>query len=152
MMAAAPETFVRSMMAAMTDAQVLVLNNMQQYPPQRAAMVGTAYNPVRFSTRGGRNADFIARNRNWRGYRRTFTLRLSWHKPPLRRLGNRVVGEVVSAGHEAPYNIYVQKHDSQASIHRGVWETEYQVVQRLESQVTRIFREALDDAVARLGR
>jgi hypothetical protein len=42
------------------------------------------------------------------GYRRTNTLRRSWSKWGPKRTGSDIVGEVVSAGTIAPYNVYVK--------------------------------------------
>lgn len=41
-------------------------------------------------------------------YRRTGTLKRSWHTPPVQQSGNAIVGEIASQGQIAPYNEKVQ--------------------------------------------
>lgn len=97
------------------DATILVLREIVIYPGQRAP-------------RNGRVP-----------YRRTGTLGRSWFRR-VRRSSTGATGEIVSSGQIAPYNVYVQHSALQASIHRGVWQTERQVVERLRPQIVAIYQ------------
>ena len=105
------------------DATTLVLREMQLYPPQRLP-------------RGNREP-----------YRRTGTLKRSWFRR-VRRVGGGAVGEVVSSGQIAPYNIYVQHHALQAATFAGYWRTEEQVVTALRPQIVEMYERRIGAAVS----
>ena len=69
------------------DASVIEIETyMKKYPPKPAAIQGPAMSPVRFTTKAGKSADFMARSRGWtkgrrsyyEGYRRTGKLGQAW--------------------------------------------------------------------------
>lgn len=117
----APGRINRALRAAMDDSTVLLLRELQTYPPQRT---GTTY-------------------------RRTGTLRRSWMRKVTNE-GNAIVGEVVSSGNMAPYNRLVQDQVRQASIHRGRWtNTVQEVTRRNERTIQRYFDRRLRDEFSR---
>jgi hypothetical protein len=123
---ALPRQIDRGNEQAMEDATALGLRELSIYPPQR---------PPR-----GRVP-----------YRRTNTLARSWSRE-VRHMGNTIVGRVLSNGSIAPYNIYVQHHQMQASVHRGVWtNTDGAVAERIQPRVIRFFEARLQQAVGRAG-
>lgn len=105
------------------DATTLVLREVQLYPPQRPP-------------RGNRAP-----------YRRTGTLKRSWFRR-VRRTGAGAVGEVVSSGQIAPYNVWVQHHAFQAAVHAGHWRTEVQVVTALRPQIVQMYEQRIGAAVS----
>jgi hypothetical protein len=118
----APDAYHRALLAAAEDTVTDVHLQMQTYPPKRAGS----------------------------SYERRNNLRASWLKRVLDR-GGTVIGEVVSSGQVAPYNVWVQKHELQAWMHRGYWtNTDRNVVQRTRQRVDRYYRAALDRAIAQL--
>ncbi|MGV1048240.1 MAG: hypothetical protein ACOYD4_06925 [Solirubrobacterales bacterium] len=149
MLQRAPAAIRRGIEEAATDVQTLLLNAMQVYPAQLAPIQGVTQ-ITRFVTRSGRGVAFVAGPRE--PYRRTFTLRKSWQRRPRQWQGNVLIAEIYSAGNEAPYNIYVQKHDSQAAVHRGHWESEMQVVTRLTPTILRFSQESIAGAAVGLQR
>lgn len=117
----APGRINRALRAAMDDSTVLLLRELQTYPPQRT---GTTY-------------------------RRTGTLRRSWMRKVTNE-GNAIVGEVVSSGNMAPYNRLVQDQVRQASIHRGRWtNTVQEVTRRNERTIQRYFDRRLREEFSR---
>lgn len=85
-------------------------------------------------------------------YARTNTLKASWLKR-VQKQGNGWIGEVRSAGVAAPYNIWVQKEELQASVHRGIWtNTDRNVIERSQRRVQGYYNEALRRAVLVLQR
>jgi hypothetical protein len=116
----APAAVRRAMLAAANHTATDIHMQMQTYPPARA---GSTY---------------VRRN----------NLRASWLKR-VHEQGGAVIAEIVSSGSVAPYNVWVQKHELQAAVHRGYWtNTDRMVVQRSADRVTRYFREELDRAAA----
>jgi hypothetical protein len=118
----APQRVIRALRAAMDDSTVLLLREMQTYPPQRP---GSTYD-------------------------RTDTLKRSWHRPPVRALSRGLVGEVVSSGNMAPYNRQVQDQTRQAAVHRGRWtNTAQEVARRNERTIQRYFDRRLREEFSR---
>ncbi len=117
----APGRINRALRAAMDDSTVLLLRELQTYPPQRT---GTTY-------------------------KRTGTLRRSWQRRVTNE-GSAIVGEVVSSGNMAPYNRLVQDQVRQASIHRGRWtNTVQEVTRRNERTIQRYFDRRLREEFSR---
>lgn len=117
----APARINRALRAAMDDSTVLLLREMQTYPPQRQ---GSAY-------------------------KRTNTLRRSWLRR-VTNVGVGVTGEVVSSGNMAPYNRLVQDQTQQARVHRGRWtNTAQEVARRNERTVQRYFDRRLREEFSR---
>ena len=117
----APGRINRALRAAMDDSTVLLLRELQTYPPQRP---GTAY-------------------------KRTGTLRRSWQRR-VTNDGAAITGEVVSSGNIAPYNRLVQDQTRQARIHRGRWtNTVQEVTRRNERTVQRYFDRRLREEISR---
>lgn len=104
------------------NATALVLREMQLYPPQRAP-------------RGNREP-----------YRRTGTLKRSWFRR-VRRVSGGAIGEVVSSGQIAPYNVFVQHHALQSATFAGSWRTEVQVVEALRPQIVEMYERRVGWAV-----
>jgi hypothetical protein len=123
-----PRAITAALEQAADETTALVLHEMQLYPAQRPPA-----NPRR-------------------PYRRTGTLKRSWHRR-IRRAGHQVVGEVVSSGAIAPYNVYVQRAPTQARVHRGVWRnTDEEVVRRRQGEVLRIYQGHMRRALGAPGR
>lgn len=122
--ARAPHELTRAIELATDDAQNLLLREMRLYPPKTRS----------------------------RTYVRTETLKRSWHKRPIRRDGFQIIGEVVSSGMTAPYNVFVQQASMQAVQHRGRWPTEAAVAERTRPYVVGFYRIRIQRAVAALGR
>ena len=95
----APAQIDRALRAAMDDATVYVLRQMQTYPPQRT---GSAY-------------------------KRTGTLGRSWSRR-IDGSGADITGIVGSNANIAPYNRVVQDRTRQARVHRGRWANTAQTV------------------------
>lgn len=82
----------RSIAEGAEDSAVYVLGRMKEYPTQRSGV----------------------------NYRRTGTLKRSWHMG-LITTGRNPSSRVSSNGNIAPYNRWVQDRTRQASFHRGTW-------------------------------
>jgi hypothetical protein len=132
MLTSVPGLTNQAMVGAMNDVTSLTLREMKIYPPPIALRISSAT--------GARIGN---------GYRRTGTLRKSWFKQ-IQNSGREVIGLVVSNGGIAPYNVYVQKEGYQAWMHRGRWETEVEVVNRLRPQYDEMYRLRLNSMLARL--
>jgi hypothetical protein len=118
----APDRVNRALRAAMDDSTKLLHREMQTYPPKP---VGSTY-------------------------KRTDTLKRSWHIRPIRGSGKTITGEVVSSGNTAPYNRQVQDQTRQAAVHRGRWtNTAQEVARRNESIIQRYFDRRLREEFAR---
>ena len=156
-----PASLSRALLAAMTDATVLLRREMQTYPPPPDPIQGPANVPVRrfkvkYTTRTGKEATRTVNIRSNKAkgkgikrmaadklrYRRTNTLKSSWQRKVTMSPGG-VSGEVMSSGQTAPYNIYVQSHERQARIHAGRWRTERQVMQQNEGHIQGFFDERI---------
>ena len=160
-----PVTLSRALRAAMTDATVLLQREMMTYPPPPDPIQGPANVPVRrfkanYTTRSGqvaqRTVSIRANRMSGKGirmakadslrYRRTNTLKSSWHRK-ITQGGGTISGEVVSSGQTAPYNIYVQSAERQARIHAGRWRTERQVADQNEAHIRGFFRDRVQGAL-----
>lgn len=124
----APARVIRALRAAMDDSTLLLLREIQTYPPQRPGST----------------------------YKRTNTLRRSWHRPPVRALSRGLTGEVVSSGNMTgtrdggSYNILVQDQTRQAAVHRGRWtNTAQEVARRNERTIQRYFDRRLREEFSR---
>lgn len=115
----------RALQQGAEDATTLTLREVQVYPAQRPPARGRA------------------------PYRRTRTLARSWFKR-VTVSGNEVVGEVISNGNIAPYNVYVQMEAMQARMHHGVSPTDVQIVERLRPQIMRMYEQRLSTALSTL--
>ena len=117
----APQRVNRALRAAMDDSTILLLREMQTYPPQRPGST----------------------------YKRTGTLRRSWLRR-VSNAGVGVTGEVVSSGNMAPYNRLVQDQTRQARVHRGRWtNTAQEVARRNERTIQRYFDRRLREEFSR---
>ncbi len=123
---------------------------MKKYPPKPAAIQGPAMSPVRFTTRGGKSADFMARSRGWtkgrrsyyEGYRRTGKLGQAW-TTSVRQTANETVGKV---GNAINYAKWVQAAATQAWMHKGRWRTDAQAIAQFEAKVTKRIKDAIERA------
>ncbi len=117
----APGRINRALRAAMDDSTVLLLRELQTYPPQATGST----------------------------YKRTGTLRRSWMRRVTQE-GSAIVGEVVSSGNMAPYNRLVQDQTRQARIHRGRWtNTVQETSRRNERTIQRYFDRRLREEFSR---
>jgi len=117
----APARVNRALRAAMDDSTILLLREVQTYPPQRPGST----------------------------YKRTGTLKRSWLRR-VRGDASSVTGEVVSSGNMAPYNRQVQDQTRQARVHRGRWtNTVQEVARRNERTIQRYFDRRLREEFAR---
>lgn len=117
-----PRRLDGALTAAMEDATLLGLRELSVYPPQRPP-------------------------RGPFPYRRTGTLGRSWFRQ-VRRVSGGAVGEVLSNGNIAPYNLRVQSAAHQAAVHRGVWQTDLQVAERIRPQIVHFFEVRVAAATA----
>jgi flagellar basal body rod protein FlgF len=131
-LASVPGLTNRAMVGATNDVTSLTLREMKIYAPPIALRISSAT--------GARLGN---------GYRRTGTLRKSWFKQ-IQNSGREVIGLVISNGNIAPYNVYVQKEGSIAWMHRGRWETEVEVVNRLRPQYDEMYRLRLQSMLSSL--
>lgn len=126
----------------MQRAVLRLQRRMQEYPPALAAVQGPASQPVRFSTRGGRQVGFIARRR--KPYRRTGTYGRRWTTKVQRSSGG-LVGRV---GNNVAYGPYVGSERFQARIHRGRWNTDERIVREEQAAIVADFQREIDRALA----
>ena len=126
----------RALEQGLKDSATLYRKEMRTYPPKPAPMQGTAYNPVRFTTKGGQAVNFMAKRR--KPYKRTNILKDSWFIGQTQRFPGGVSVRIYSSGTTAPYNVYVQKAGMQARIHAGRWPTEQSVAERLRPHFVRM--------------
>ena len=162
---AMPGGINRAMRAAMTDATVLLMREAQTYPPPPDPIQGPANVPARvfranYTTRSGATASrtvaIRANKMSGKGirmvsaarlrYRRTNTLKRSWHRNVTGE-GVNIIGRVYSSGQTAPYNIYVQSSQDQARIHAGRWRTERELVRDNERAIQDAFNRRLREAL-----
>ena len=123
---------------------------MKKYPPKPAAIQGPAMAPVRFSTKAGKAANFMARSRGWtkgrrsyyEGYRRTGKLGQAW-TTSVRQTANETVGKV---GNAINYAKWVQAAATQAWMHKGRWRTDAQAIAQFEAKVTKRIKDAIERA------
>jgi hypothetical protein len=121
-----PRAINEAMRAATEDTVTDIYYQMSTYPTQRATATG---------------------------YVRTNTLKSSWLKFVRAQGRGGWLGEVVSSGATASYNVWVQKHELQAEIHRGVWSnTDRNVIERSQRRVEGYYTRALGRAVTIISR
>ena len=89
------------LMAAFSAGLMRMLNECKAYEAPSNYSKGGVYSR---SFSGGK----VRAYKRASGYRRTNTLKRSWSKRGPKRSGSDIVGEVVSAGSVAPYNVYVK--------------------------------------------
>lgn len=137
--AAAGATIERPMQRAVLRLQ----RRMQEYPPALAAVQGTAFAPVRFSTRGGAAVAFMARRR--KPYKRTGTYGRRWTARVTKLAGNGLQGRV---GNNVRYAPYVGSERFQARTHRGRWNTDDRIVRQEQPGILADFQGVIDKALA----
>ena len=113
-----PARIDRALRAGMTDATVLLVNQMRTYPPRRPGS----------------------------SYRRTNTLKGSWARR-IDGSGADIVGHVESNGNVAPYNRLVQDRTRQARPHVGRWRTAQDVSERSTRQINDMFASRIRAAI-----
>jgi len=113
-----PARIDRALRAGMTDATVLLVNQMRTYPPQRPGS----------------------------SYRRMNTLKGSWARR-IDGSGADIVGHVESNGNVAPYNRLVQDRTRQARPHVGRWRTAQDVSERSGRQINDMFASRIRAAI-----
>ena len=142
-----------SYMRAPMEASLFELEKyMKKYPPKPAAIQGPAMSPVRFTTRGGKSADFMAKSRGWskdkrgrlyyEGYKRTGKLGQAW----LTRVEGNSTLLVGHVGNAIEYAPYVQSAATQAWMHRGRWRTDAQAIRQFQAKIVARFRDAIERA------
>ena len=136
--------------SAMQASVIEIETYMKKYPPKPAAIQGPAMAPVRFTTRGGKSADFMARSRGWtkgrrsyyEGYRRTGKLGQAW-TTSVRQTANETVGKV---GNAINYAKWVQAAATQAWMHQARWRTDAQAIAQFEAKVVKRIKDAIERA------
>ena len=138
--------------AAVSASVIEIETYMKKYPPKPAAVQGPAMSPVRFTTRGGKSADFMARSKGWsknsrgklyyEGYRRTGKLGQAW-TTSVRQTATETVGKV---GNAINYAKWVQAAATQAWMHKGRWRTDAQAIAQFEAKVTKRIKDAIERA------
>jgi hypothetical protein len=144
---AASDVLYKTMQASVIEIETY----MKKYPPKPAAIQGPAMAPVRFTTRGGKSADFMARSRGWtkgrrsyyEGYRRTGKLGQAW-TTSVRQTATETVGKV---GNAIKYAKWVQAADTQAWMHVGRWRTDRQAIAQFEAKIVKRFEDAIKRAM-----
>ena len=135
---------------AVSTSVIEIETYMKKYPPKPAAIQGPAMAPVRFTTRGGKSADFMARSRGWtkgrrsyyEGYRRTGKLGQAW-TTSVRQTANETVGKV---GNAINYAKWVQAAATQAWMHQARWRTDAQAIAQFEAKVAKRIKDAIERA------
>ena len=143
---AASDVLYKTMQASVIEIETY----MKKYPPKPAAIQGPAMAPVRFTTRGGKSADFMARSRGWtkgrrsyyEGYRRTGKLGQAW-TTSVRQTATETVGKV---GNAINYAKWVQAAATQAWMHQARWRTDAQAIAQFEAKVVKRIKDAIERA------
>lgn len=141
-----------AMYKAMQASVIEIETYMKKYPPKPSPVQGTAMSPVRFTTRGGKSANFMARSRGWtkgrrsynEGYRRTGKLGQAW-TTSVKQTATETVGKV---GNAIKCARWVQADATQAWMHRGRWRTDAQAIRQFEAKIVARFRDAIRRAAA----
>ena len=136
--------------SAMSASVIEIETYMKKSPPKPAAIQGPAMSPVRFSTKAGKSADFMARSKGWtkgrrsynEGYRRTGKLGQAW-TTSVRQTATETVGKV---GNAINYAKWVQAAATQAWMHKGRWRTDAQAIAQFEAKVTKRIKDAIERA------
>lgn len=116
----------------------------KKYPPPRSPMVGTAYSPVRFTTRAGSSVDFMARRQS---YERTGDLGREWTTGQLQESATQVSIEI---GNNIEYAQYVQSEEHQQWYHAETgWITDRRVLEQITPEITAEIESALHRALNR---
>ncbi len=141
-----------AMYSAMQASVIELETWLKKYPPKPGAISGTASSPVRFTTRAGKSADFMALSKGWKrnargkatyvGYDRTGKLGQAW-TTSVRQTARETVGKVGNAIEYAPY---VQSAAKQAWMHKGRWRTDAQAIKQFEAKIVKRFRDAIERA------
>jgi len=139
--------------SAMQASVIEIETYMKKYPPKPGARSGTAMSPVRFTTRAGKSADFMALSKGWKrnargkasyvGYDRTGKLGQAW-TTKVTQTATETVGKVGNAIKYAPY---VQSAAKQAWMHVGRWRTDKQAIAQFEAKITKRFEDAIRRAM-----
>lgn len=142
-----------AMRSAMQASVIEIETYMKKYPPKPGAIQGTAMAPVRFTTRGGKSANFMARSRGWgkdkrgrlyyEGYKRTGKLGQAW-TTSVRQTATETIGKV---GNAIKYAKWVQAAETQAWMHVGRWRTDRQAIAQFEAKITKRFEDAIRRAM-----
>src|SRR5262245_22951495 len=111
LLARTPPAVERAARTALVDGGELLLEDMQEYPPELP------------------NQE----------YERTFDLRRSWSRGQVEQQSSSLVLRVTSDPDQAPYNRFVQSDAYQARIHQGRWQTLGSVCQRRQSDIQQMF-------------
>jgi hypothetical protein len=136
--------------SAMQASVIEIETYMKKYPAKPAAIQGPAMSPVRFSTKAGKSANFMARSKGWskgkhsynEGYRRTGKLGQAW-TTKVTQTATETVGKV---GNAIKYAKWVQAADTQAWMHVGRWRTDRQAIAQFEAKIVKRFRDAIERA------
>ena len=139
-----------AMYKAMQASVIEIETYMKKYPPKAAPVQGTAMSPVRFTTRGGKSANFMAKSRGWtggrrsyyEGYKRTGKLGQAW-TTSVRQTATETIGKV---GNAIKYAKWVQADATQAWMHRGRWRTDAQAIRQFQAKIVARFRDAIERA------
>lgn len=127
---------------------------MEVYPPPLAPVAGTAFSPVRFTTKGGKAVSFTALSAGWKrrgrkvvyvGYKRTGKLGQRWaNGKRIKRTANGLEGSLTNNLSYAPY---VQSAAKQAWMHQGRWRTDQMAIDKLRPFIMARFQAAIDAAL-----
>ncbi len=138
-----------AMYSAMQASVIELETWLKKYPPKPGARSGTAMSPVRFTTRGGKSADFMALSKGWQrnargkaqyvGYDRTGKLGQAW-TTKVRQTARETIGTV---GNAIKYAKWVQAADTQAWMHVGRWRTDRQAIAHFEAKIVKRFEDAI---------
>lgn len=165
LLAALPKSIDVALRQGMADATSLLLREARTYPPPPDPIQGPARVPVRsfragYMTQAGvkayRTVRIRAKRMKGKGvsmmnaselrYRRTNTLKRSWHRV-VKVKAAEIEGRVYSSGQEAPYNRYVMNEADQARIHQGRWRTAQQIAKDSQKDIDRMFASRVKVAV-----
>ncbi len=141
-----------AMYSAMQASVIEMETWLKKYPPKPGAISGTSSSPVRFTTKGGKSADFMALSKGWKrnargkatyvGYDRTGKLGQAW-TTAVRQSVTETVGKV---GNNIKYAKWVQAAATQAWMHVGRWRTDEQAIRQFEAKIVKRFRDAIERA------
>lgn len=153
-----PDKLHQGMQKGMEDTLLVMAESIPPYPPQIDPIQGPQAAPVRFTTKGGINVEFIAKVPGQ--YRRTGTLGRTLGSSveggasggkadiyEIRGLGSAIEGHFGTNLKYAPY--VIGDHD-QAKIHQGRWWTLSKVKDDALPKIQRIWQ-YLADAMAKFA-
>ena len=143
LLAGAPAKINAAMRLGVKDATKYIQSQMQVYPPERRQVSVTKSSSL--YSRGNSRAVAGRKGSYWASsYRRTGTLKRSWHTD-VSGTGIDVQGRIYSSGAEAPYNFRVQGRSDaapgqgQAWMHRGRWRGIDEVQSAVQATVNQMF-------------